>query len=153
MKLRIDFSVRETDVPPEDARGVRFGDDIDSRQVFDFFNKCRDAVMTLFGQKVPKDAFDGERQQLQAEIDRLKTEVKRKELERLVPARGGDPGIDRRRETAPWEYRPDKKHWMTASNPVRIPNMDDGSRGGDGPPSPEFLKALEELNNPDRDRY
>ncbi|SRR5579885_1781771 len=138
MRLRIDFSVRETDVPPEDARGIRFGDEIDAKQVFEFFNKCRDAVMTIFGQKVPKDRFEDDRKQLEAEIERLKREARQRDIDRLRP----DPG--RPNDLLPWEYRRDK-HWMKLS--------DDGSRGGDGPPSPEFLKALADLENPGRDRY
>lgn len=149
MKLRIDFSIRETDVPPEDARGIRFGDEIDAKQLFDFFNKCRDAVLTIFGQKVPKDRFEDDRKQLEAEIEKLKQEVRRRDIDRMRP----DPGIERPRPTQPWEYRRDK-HWLASemTKPVRYPNMDDGSRGGDGPCSPEYLKALEELNSPDRDR-
>ena len=109
MKLRIDFTVRESDVPPEDARGLRWGDEIEVKQIFDFFNKCRDAVLTVFGQRVPKDQFKEERERLEAEIVRLKNELL---TERRKPLRP-DPGIPvRPRETAPWEYRPDeRKRW------------------------------------------
>lgn len=150
MKLRIDFSVREADCPPEEARGVRFGDDIDVNQIFDFFNKCRDAILTLFNQRVPKDQFKDERDRLEARIKELESELMKERLKPIREPIRTDPG--RPRDQAPWEYRPDnRKHWLATEH--RVPNMDDGSRGGDGPPSPEFLEAMKRLNDPNRDRY
>jgi|SRR5579863_8421931 len=150
MKLRIDFSVREADVPPEDARGVRFGDDIDVKQIFDFFNKCRDAILTLFNQRVPVDPFADERQRLEAEIAKLRVELKNRDLERMKPR--SDPGVPcNPRDPLPWEYRPGRdKHWIAEQ--IRALG-DDGSRGGDGPPDPEYLKKVAEITNPDRNRY
>lgn len=47
-RFRIDFSIRELDVPEEQARGARFGDDVELAHMSDFFNKRRDAVHSLF---------------------------------------------------------------------------------------------------------
>ena len=115
MKLHIDFSIRETDVPEEEARGVRFGEDIDAKQVFDFFNKCRDAVMTLFGQRVPKDRFEYEREELEKKINKLKDDLLKQEILRQKE-REHRPAIDPGRphcppDGDPWKYRPDpRKH-------------------------------------------
>lgn len=48
-RWRIDFAVRELDVPEEQARGIKFGDDCELDDVIDFFERCRDAVRTLLG--------------------------------------------------------------------------------------------------------
>lgn len=52
-RFRIDFTVRELDVPAEDARGISFGDDVPVEQIVDFFDRCRDAARTLFVQAPP----------------------------------------------------------------------------------------------------
>ena len=49
MRVRIDFTVRELDVPEERARGVSFGDEVDAGRLRDFFDRCRDAVAALLG--------------------------------------------------------------------------------------------------------
>lgn len=53
-RFRIDFRIQELDCPPEESRGVSFGDEVDTDHMFDFFNRCRDAVVTLFTGKRPK---------------------------------------------------------------------------------------------------
>lgn len=68
-RFRIDFSIRETDCPPEEAQGIRFGDEVDAKDLFDFFNRCRDAALTLFnGGKRPKSEYD----ELKAEAEKAK---------------------------------------------------------------------------------
>ena len=52
-KWRIDFSVREAGVPEEDARGIRFGDEVELDQVYGFFDRCRDAVRALLNAGKP----------------------------------------------------------------------------------------------------
>jgi len=130
MKLRIDFRVQETECPPEEARGVSFGDEVDVKSIFDFFNRCRDAVLTLFNQPVAKDPFADERKRLEAEIAKLRVELKNRDLDEqrrkqreMMP----DPG---RRIPGPYEVdRRDNRRWMK-----EFLSGDDGSRGGDGPP-------------------
>ncbi len=133
-RFRIDFSIRETDVPPEDAQGIRFGDEVDVNGIFDFFNKCRDAAMTLFNSVRPKN--DPEIDKLKAALvqkDMLLMQLQ-KELERIKQAQHPH-------DQGPWEYRRDRKYWLQDQAADRgIP--DDGSRGGDGPPTNVLEKAL-----------
>jgi hypothetical protein len=58
-RYRIDFTVREVGVPPEEAQGVVFGDEVSVDSIYSFFNRCRDAVTTLFNNRVV-DAPTGE---------------------------------------------------------------------------------------------
>ena len=138
-RFRIDFAVREADVPPEDAKGISFGDEVPIEGLFDFFNRCRDAALVLFTGRSPAVQVDKEKEHMQAEIDRLKATI---DLERLKhrQAMAPDPGIMRptRPELAPWDNRPSKR-WR--------PGMDDGSRGGEGPMSPEAQKYYDDLKN------
>jgi hypothetical protein len=131
-RFRIDFSIRETDCPPEDAQGIRFGDDVDVKDIFEFFNKCRDAAMTLFNSALPKKpAEDPEVTKLRGELARLQLELQaaRHENERIKQARlPHDQG--------PWEYRKSDRYRLQACD-RGIP--DDGSRGGDGPPTNKNL--------------
>jgi hypothetical protein len=50
-RWRIDFAVRELGVPEEEARGIKFGDDVELEDIMDFFDRCRNAVRTLLGTK------------------------------------------------------------------------------------------------------
>jgi hypothetical protein len=74
-RFRIDFTIREVDCPPEDARGITFGDDVDVNSIFDFFNRCRDAAVTLFNGPRPKD-LDTEWNELSREIEETKKKAK-----------------------------------------------------------------------------
>lgn len=58
-RWRIDFSVREAGVPEDEARGIKFGDEVELSKVHDFFDRCRDAVAVLLGARPgsPADAF------------------------------------------------------------------------------------------------
>jgi len=47
-RFRIDFSIRELDVPEDQAEGVRFGDEVPLTQMFQFFDRCRDAMRALY---------------------------------------------------------------------------------------------------------
>jgi hypothetical protein len=144
-RFRIDFSIRETDCPPEDAQGIRFGDDVDVKDIFEFFNKCRDAAMTLFNSALPKKpAEDPELTKLKARIALLemKNSQLQQENDRIKQAKlPHDQG--------PWEYRKTDKYRLQAGD-RGIP--DDGSRGGDGPPSKAFLEAIKHLNDPNKGR-
>jgi len=55
-RFRIDFSVREVDVPEDQAQGIRLGQEVDAVQMKDFFNRCRDAAVTLFNAAQPEPA-------------------------------------------------------------------------------------------------
>lgn len=48
MRFRIDFTVKELDVPDDRARGITFGDEVDGSAVAAFFDRCRDAFAVLF---------------------------------------------------------------------------------------------------------
>jgi len=48
-RWRIDFAVREVGVPEDEARGIKFGDEVELSKVHDFFDRCRDAVSVLLG--------------------------------------------------------------------------------------------------------
>ena len=63
-RFRIDFVVRELDVPDDQSRGISFGDDVPLDGIFDFFNRCRDAVSALFvapPNKTRPNIVDGDR--------------------------------------------------------------------------------------------
>ena len=47
-RFRIDFSIREVDVPAEEARGVKFGEEVSLDQVYYLFNRWRDEINALF---------------------------------------------------------------------------------------------------------
>lgn len=121
-RFRIDFTVRELDVPPEEARGVAFGDEVAVGDVFGFFNRCRDAVVTLFSGKRPADMHDPEdgKQKMMAE-DAARRVQRNFELmkERQAVHRGPGSFFDRRYVGL-------------------TPDHDDGSRGGDGPSRNEW---------------
>lgn len=80
-RFRIDFRIQELDCPPEESRGVSFGDDVDTDHLFDFFNRCRDAVVTLFTGKRPKAD----------EVDPIAAIKKVVEMEKRKPAFGQSP--------------------------------------------------------------
>lgn len=74
-RFRIDFAIREIDVEPgEEAQGIRFGDEVELNDIYDFFNKCRDAAKTLF---LPHKKSTEE---LKAEINKLRTELLAREI-------------------------------------------------------------------------
>lgn len=59
MRFRIDFTVREVGVPDDKARGITFGDEVEGHAVGEFFDRCRDAIQTLFNggkRPVPDDS-------------------------------------------------------------------------------------------------
>jgi hypothetical protein len=75
-RWRIDFTVREADVPAEEARGISFGDEVSASDVYGFFNRCRDAVVTLVSGERPKsenDNIEETKKKLVAEFVRQKT--------------------------------------------------------------------------------
>lgn len=131
-RFRIDFTVRELDVPLEDARGITFGDDVPVEQITDFFNKCRDVARTLFvpgpapnvnvdiNVKIPPAGQTN----LQRSITSLEREIEKRAHERSISSAGLRP----------------------------FPG-DDGSRGGDGPCSDEAIAWYKAQMDPNRDRY
>lgn len=123
-RWRIDFVVQELDVPPEDARGIKFGDAVEVEEVMDFFDRCRDAVRTLLGTK-RRQTLDELRQQLAEE--KKKAEAQEQERRRLF------------------------KESIAARPDIRV--LGDGSRGGDGPPDPEWVKHVASRHDPNRYRY
>jgi hypothetical protein len=131
-RFRIDFTIRELDCPPEEARGITFGDEVDSKSIFDFFNRCRDAAVTLFNGTRPRVAED--------EL----AEVKRQLEAEKQKARMRNQGVAQ----APVPIRDVidlEKMWGSTKDPVhhlRQDFGDDGSRGGDGPPSAEYLARV-----------
>lgn len=145
-RFRIDFTCQELDCPPEEAQGIKFGDEVAVSDIFEFFNKCRDAAMTLFNSALPKKpkGEDPEVTKLKAELglQRLENQRLKQELERIKQAQLPH-------DQAPWEYRKSDRYRMAADRGI----PDDGSRGGDGPPSKEYLDAMKHAMNPDKDRY
>jgi hypothetical protein len=55
-KFKVTIVVQE-EGDPADARGVRFAEDVSPEEIFDFFNRSRDAVNTLFNGKPVKEAL------------------------------------------------------------------------------------------------
>ncbi len=47
-KFKVTIVVQEVSDDPEAARGVRFSEDVDAEDLYDYFSKSRDAVDTLF---------------------------------------------------------------------------------------------------------
>lgn len=115
-RFRIDFSIQETGCPPEEAQGIRFGDEVDADKIFDFFNRCRDAALTLFhGGKRPREHAEEEFEQLKKEAERLKRKA--------MMTGQAQMGVAQR-----------PKQVDDIASFRRMFNGDDGSRGGDGPP-------------------
>jgi hypothetical protein len=114
-RFRIDFSIREADVPPEDARGIRFGDEVDADKIFDFFNRCRDAALMLFngGKRPPTEN---------------EWEVLKQEAERLRKLAGRGHGIK-------MHYQADRRVTGVTNNPYDVDNPHDLIKmwGGSGP--------------------
>lgn len=52
-RFRIDFSVNELDAPENEQRRIVFGEEVTAEDIFDFFNRCRDGVVTLLTGKRP----------------------------------------------------------------------------------------------------
>jgi len=133
-RFRIDFTIRELDCPPEEARGITFGDDVDAKSIFDFFNRCRDAAITLFNGTRPRVAEDELAEvKRQLEIEKQKARVRNQGV-----AQAPKP-IDNMRDF--------EKMWGGVKDPnpthhLREDFGDDGSRGGDGPPSAEYLARV-----------
>jgi len=115
-RFRIDFTVREIDVPADDARGITFGDDVSAEQIVDFFNRCRDAARTLFAPGPPVHA----------------------------PTPTSQPTV-RNNITIGQS--------AAAASAIRRFPGDDGSRGGDGPPSAEAIAWYKAQMDFNRCRY
>lgn len=76
-RFRIDFTIRELDCSPKDAQSITFGDEVDSTDIFDFFNRCRDGVVTLFDSTLPKKSLLLTKwDELSNEVDELKKKAK-----------------------------------------------------------------------------
>ena len=128
-RFRIDFTIRELDCPPEEARGITFGDEVDSKSIFDFFNRCRDAAVTLFNGTRPRVAEDE-----LAEVKRQLEAEKQKARMRNQGVAQAPVKIDSILDM--------QKMWGSTKAPDPRSFGDDGSRGGDGPPSPEYLARV-----------
>jgi len=80
-RFRVDFSIRETDVAEGDEPlGIRFGDEIDIKDIFDFFNRCRDAAVTLFNGRSPKDERAELTKKLEAEVEKLRIKTAKQRM-------------------------------------------------------------------------
>jgi len=146
-RFRIDFSIRELDIPEDQARGIRFGDDVEVSGIMDFFDRCRDAARTLFLPS-PNKAFFSNKDNVEGlmkELDELKrADVQRQNVEKMKKLMIGMA------KTAPNMPPPHaQKNW----DYDELKRGDDGSRGGDGPSSKEWLKKVAESLNRDRGRY
>lgn len=138
-RFRIDFSIRELDVPEETARGIRFGDDVDIDAIAEFFNKHRDLARTLF-QSVQKPRSSDVVQQ---DILRLLEERKQaEERENKEAAHTMKQISDLAREKNVKVLMPQAPSNRYAGKSRReLDRMDDGSRGGDGPSDPDYVEA------------
>lgn len=130
-RFRIDFTVRELDVPAEDARGISFGDDVPVEQIVDFFDRCRDAARTLFVQAPP---------------------VAKKPSD--VVAAGVSRGIDINDEIEQARMKRIQFEHVRARHERSIKPFpgDDGTRGGDGPMSEEAKIWFAQQTDPSHDQ-
>jgi hypothetical protein len=108
-RWRVDFTVREADAPAEEARGVSFGEEVTTDELFGFFNRCRDSIVTLFtGRRPASDSVAEDPQEVAEKLD----EVIKRELDRLkqrmamgVPSRPPVPSFETEAQV-PWRDKP-----------------------------------------------
>jgi hypothetical protein len=115
-RLRIDFVIREVDDP--NGHGISFGDEVNAEDLCDFFDRCRDAARTLYNARASKKEW----QKLEDEVNQLRTKAQASNRPQMGAAQV-------KRDL--WDKKISHSGFM-----------DDGSRGGDGPPSPEYLLAI-----------
>jgi hypothetical protein len=128
-RFRIDFTVRELDCPPEEARGVSLGEDVSVDKIHEFFTRCRDAVVTLF---VPKRQVARPNEFTPQEIEE---ERKKRQLEELWDAMkyGGVPGPAASNPRKAIEEEQKKYRWMRDA-------IDNGNPIDTGPNYDELIK-------------
>jgi hypothetical protein len=136
-RFRIDFTVREIDVPADDARGISFGDEVSAEQIVDFFNRCRDASRTLFAPGPPVAP-----QPVQTTV-KTNITIGQAAAGARVSASAIEDAIERTRR---------RMSSMSQRETVPFPG-DDGSRGGDGPMSHEAIAWYKAQMDPNRNRY
>lgn len=178
-RFRVDFSIRELDVDPETARGVRFGDEVDVEDLAEFFNKHRDLVRTMF-QPAKKhrsaDEIQQEMNKLMAEREEAKKREQAKLAETVTKMKQlvGDRNIKVLLPQAPaprdpyreknWDYDEMARDYAHGRSDVppdpyagksksELDRMDDGDGDGDGPSDPRYVEAYRRALDPNRDRY
>ncbi len=137
-RFRIDFSIKETGVPEDQARGIRFGDEVESSSIGDFFDKCKAAAKMLFDPLRPirvNQNIDYADKFPDTSMEPVETERMRKALYDEL-----------RKMREQQEAKRNPPAWARPLPPS-------GDRGGDGPPSKEYLDAVKKAFDPDRERY